>query len=71
LVPDATQRMLTLQLRELEEDGIIVRKVYPVVPPKVEYTIAKRGGLSSRPRRSKALPDFLPSNFRNGFPMRL
>ena len=43
LVPDATQRMLTLQLRELEEDGIIDRKVYPVVPPKVEYSIAKRG----------------------------
>ena len=43
LVPDATQRMLTLQLRELEEDGIIQRKVFPVVPPKVEYSIAKRG----------------------------
>ena len=43
LVPDSTQRMLTLQLRELEEDGIIERKVYPVVPPKVEYSIAKRG----------------------------
>jgi DNA-binding HxlR family transcriptional regulator len=43
LVPDATQRMLTLQLRELEEDGIIERKVFPVVPPKVEYSIAKRG----------------------------
>ena len=42
LVPGATQRMLTLQLRELEEDGIIQRKVYPVVPPKVEYSIAKR-----------------------------
>ena len=43
LVPDTTQRMLTLQLRELEEDGIIERKVYPVVPPKVEYSISKRG----------------------------
>jgi len=43
LVPDATQRVLTLQLRELEEDGIIERKVYPVIPPKVEYSIAKRG----------------------------
>jgi DNA-binding HxlR family transcriptional regulator len=43
LVPGATQRMLTLQLRELEEDGIIQRKVYPIVPPKVEYSIAKRG----------------------------
>src|SRR5229473_1679264 len=43
LVPGATQRVLTLQLRELEEDGIIERKVYPVVPPKVEYSICKRG----------------------------
>jgi DNA-binding HxlR family transcriptional regulator len=43
LVPDTTQRMLTLCLRELEEDGIIERKVYAVVPPKVEYSIAKRG----------------------------
>ena len=42
LVPGATQRMLTLQLRELEEDGIVQRKVYPIVPPKVEYSIAKR-----------------------------
>ncbi|HET6850810.1 MAG TPA: helix-turn-helix domain-containing protein [Pyrinomonadaceae bacterium] len=43
LIPRATQRVLTLQLRELEEDGIIERKVYPVVPPKVEYSISKRG----------------------------
>jgi len=43
LVPGATQRMLTLQLRELEEDGVIERKVYLVVPPKVEYSISKRG----------------------------
>ena len=43
LVPGATQRVLTLQLRELEEDGIIERKVYAVVPPKVEYSISKRG----------------------------
>ena len=43
LVPEATQRMLTLQLRELEEDGIIERKVYAEVPPKVEYSISPRG----------------------------
>lgn len=43
LIPGTTQRMLTLQLRELEQDGIIERKVYPVVPPKVEYSISKRG----------------------------
>ncbi|MFV2030365.1 winged helix-turn-helix transcriptional regulator [Neisseria sp. S1] len=43
LVPEASQRMLTLQLRELEESGIILRKVYPVVPPKVEYSLTEFG----------------------------
>lgn len=43
LIPNATQRMLTLQLRELEEDGAIVRHVYPQVPPKVEYALTPLG----------------------------
>jgi len=43
LIPAATQKMLTQQLRELERDGIIDRKVYPVVPPKVEYTLSAYG----------------------------
>ena len=43
LIPNATQRMLTLQLRELEADGVIVREVYPQVPPKVEYALTPLG----------------------------
>ncbi len=43
LLPDASQKMLTQQLRELERDGIISRQVYPEVPPKVEYTMTKFG----------------------------
>ena len=43
LIPDITQRMLASQLRELEEDNIIHREVYPVVPPKVEYSLTKQG----------------------------
>ncbi|MBT2756728.1 helix-turn-helix transcriptional regulator [Mesobacillus foraminis] len=43
LMPGITQRMLVNQLRELEEDRIVERKVYPVVPPKVEYSLTEQG----------------------------
>ncbi len=42
-LPDVTQKMLTQCLRNLEEDGLVIRKVYPVVPPKVEYSLSEVG----------------------------
>ena len=42
-VPAATPKMLTQQLRELEADGLIQREVYPVVPPRVEYSLTNFG----------------------------
>lgn len=43
LVTGITQKMLTQELRELERQGIVVRKVYPVIPPKVEYSVSDYG----------------------------
>lgn len=43
LLPDITQRMLTLYLRELEREEIVKRVIYPQIPPKVEYSITEYG----------------------------
>ncbi|MDR2197012.1 MAG: helix-turn-helix transcriptional regulator [Coriobacteriales bacterium] len=48
LIPQATPKMLTQQLRELESDRLVIRTVYPVVPPKVEYSLTEFG-LSLKP----------------------
>jgi len=42
-IPKISEKMLTQQLRELESDNIISRKVYPQVPPKVEYSLTDKG----------------------------
>ena len=42
-IPNITPKMLTQQLRELETDCLIHREVYPVIPPKVEYTLTEAG----------------------------
>jgi DNA-binding HxlR family transcriptional regulator len=42
-IPGITEKMLTQQLRELEADGIVARRVYPTVPPRVEYSLTPYG----------------------------
>ncbi|GAA5020241.1 hypothetical protein GCM10011506_05220 [Marivirga lumbricoides] len=42
-IPDASRRVLNMQLKELEEHELISRKIYPVVPPKVEYSLTEFG----------------------------
>lgn len=43
LIPNASIKMLSQQLRDLEESGIIHREIYPVIPPKTEYSLTKFG----------------------------
>ncbi len=42
-IPDATRRVLNIQLKELEDHELVTRKIYPVVPPKVEYSLTEFG----------------------------
>ncbi|UXD71039.1 winged helix-turn-helix transcriptional regulator [Sphingobacterium faecium] len=42
-IPDATRRVLNIQLKELEEHKLITKKIYPIVPPKVEYSLTEFG----------------------------
>lgn len=42
-VPEISNKMFTQTVRELEKDGLVVRKIFPVVPPKVEYKLSERG----------------------------
>ena len=42
-IPDASRRVLNMQLKELEEHELVTRKIYPVVPPKVEYSLTEFG----------------------------
>jgi len=42
-IPDASRRVLNIQLKELEDHGLVVRKIYAVVPPKVEYSLTEFG----------------------------
>tara|TARA_R110001592_G_scaffold9215_1_gene49141 strand:+ start:70103 stop:70381 length:279 start_codon:yes stop_codon:yes gene_type:complete len=51
-VPDISNKMFTQTVRGLEKDGLLVRKVFPEVPPKVEYYLSERG---------KSLEDILRS----------
>ena len=42
-IPNITYKMLSAQLKEFENDGIVIRKEYPQIPPKVEYYLSERG----------------------------
>tara|TARA_R110002051_G_scaffold127873_2_gene201499 strand:- start:5666 stop:6052 length:387 start_codon:yes stop_codon:yes gene_type:complete len=43
LLPSISRKVLTDQLRELEEDGLIIREKFPEIPPRVEYSLSEKG----------------------------
>lgn len=43
LIPGITEKMLSMQLRQLEKDGLVSRTIYPEVPPRVEYALTNEG----------------------------
>lgn len=42
LIPNTSEKMLIQSLRALEKDGLVARKVYPVIPPRVEYSLTRK-----------------------------
>ena len=77
LMPEVTQKMLTQQLRELERGGIVDRKIYQQVPPKVEYSLTAYGrtlqpvlrelckwGETHRARTAASAPETKPAKSR-------
>ena len=42
-IPDVSAKVLIHQLREMEEDGLVVRTIFPEVPPRVEYSLSEKG----------------------------
>lgn len=71
LLPDISQKMLTVTLRTLEEDGFVTRKAYAVIPPKVEYSLTDRA-LSLLPHvgnlilwAKENMPDIIKDRNRN------
>jgi DNA-binding HxlR family transcriptional regulator len=60
-IPGISQRMLTLTLRNLERDGLVTRRVFPEVPPRVEYEITSLGRSLLRPMQN--LVDWVATNW--------